>query len=97
MLGYNIDNKEVDHINHIRTDNRSTNLRIVTRQENCRNSSLSNRNTSGHIGVSWNSRYNGWAVVIKQKIYCIYDDQEKAFKKADEMYEKLGYHENHGK
>src|SRR5574343_1413750 len=32
---------EVDHINHVRNDNRLVNLRFVTRRENQRNQSLS--------------------------------------------------------
>ena len=38
---------EVDHINHIRCDNRWCNLRLVSRSENRRNQSMTARTTSG--------------------------------------------------
>ena len=42
---------EVDHINHIRDDNRLANIRFVTRTDNCRNLSRRSSNTSGATGV----------------------------------------------
>lgn len=42
---------EVDHINHVRNDNRLVNLRFVTRSENMRNRSISSNNTTGVTGV----------------------------------------------
>ena len=56
---------EIDHINNIKTDNRWTNLREATRQENGRNRGKSARNTSGYKGVSWISRYGHWQATLK--------------------------------
>ena len=56
----NPENKEfVDHINHIKDDNRIENLRWVTLTENQKNRSLQS-NTSGFRGVSYNTRLNAW-------------------------------------
>ena len=55
---------EIDHIDHDRSNNRFSNLREVTRQENMRNSSFSKRNTSGVTGVSWNKMAKKWHASI---------------------------------
>lgn len=50
--------EQIDHINHIRTDNRICNLRKVTNTENSRNASIGVNNTSGALGVWWEKRRN---------------------------------------
>lgn len=49
--GFYGDGLEIDHINHIRNDNRLVNLRFVTRSDNNRNKSRSSKNASGATGV----------------------------------------------
>ena len=49
--GFYGDGLEVDHINHIRDDNRLVNIRFVTRTVNSRNLSRNSNNTSGVMGV----------------------------------------------
>ena len=39
---------QLDHINHIRDDNRIDNLREATVQENCKNRALNKRNKTGN-------------------------------------------------
>jgi hypothetical protein len=51
---------EIDHIDMDRSNNHPTNLRLVTKQQNARNSGLDANNTSGHRGVSWMPRINRW-------------------------------------
>lgn len=50
----------VDHINHNKSDNRKTNLRICTQKENTRNSVLNKNSVSGIIGVTYRKDSNKW-------------------------------------
>lgn len=84
---------DVDHRNHNKFDNRKSNLRICTRQENNRNRGVSNHNTSGVIGVSWYESEHKWGayITIDNKHislgrYDNFDDAVKARKEAEEKY-----------
>lgn len=59
VYGY-IPEKQIDHINGIRNDNRIENLREATPQENLRNAALRSDNTSGIKGVSWSKGSSMW-------------------------------------
>lgn len=54
----------VDHKSRDKRDNRRNNLRVANPVENARNTSMSKKNTSGHIGVSRCSRGNKWRAFI---------------------------------
>ena len=56
--------KQVDHINHIKTDNRLENLRWATGSENMRYRKKWANCSSQYKGVSWNKRDNLWEVSI---------------------------------
>lgn len=56
---------DVDHINHIRSDNRFTNLREATTMENCRNRKMQSNNTSGFKGVNYNKQQGKWTANIR--------------------------------
>ena len=49
--GFYGDELEVDHTNHIRDDNRLSNLRFVTKSGNQRNKSRNSNSTTGAMGV----------------------------------------------
>ena len=84
------DDKDVDHINHNKKDNRKQNLRIVSRQENMCNTSIQSNNKSG---VHFDKRFYKWVAQISYKGKKIYlgsflkfDDAVKARKEAEEKY-----------
>lgn len=56
--------KGYDHIDRNALNNRRSNLRPATAQENARNQSISRRNTSGIIGVGYYKPGNKWRAYI---------------------------------
>lgn len=91
---------EIDHINHIRSDNRLCNLRLVSKSENQRNLSKYKNNTSGVTGVSWDKSKNKWVAQIHVNRKHInlgrFDnplDAAAARKRAEIKY---GFHDSHG-
>lgn len=54
----------VDHVSHDTLDNRKSNLRIVTNQQNGMNRKLGVTNTSGRTGVFWNKNTCKWMAAI---------------------------------
>ncbi|AJA41418.1 HNH endonuclease [Geobacillus virus E3] len=85
--------KDVDHINHVRHDNRKSNLRIVTRSQNNMNKGLQSNSTSGYKGVNFCKDRNKWKAVIKingKNIHLGYfnnkEDAIKARKLVEEKY-----------
>ena len=85
--------KQVDHINHNKLDNRKDNLRIVTNQENQMNRKIGKNNKSGILGVR--RLRKKWQAFIgvngKTKILGLYKKKEDALearKKAENKYFK---------
>lgn len=56
---------EIDHIDRVKTNNKLSNLRCVTRSENQQNMLLIRSNTSGFRGVSWISSLGKWQAAIR--------------------------------
>ena len=50
----------IDHIDGNVLNNRKQNLRICTNQQNSMNCKLSSNNTTGHVGISYDKKYNKW-------------------------------------
>ena len=66
------ENIVIDHINHLKYDNRKSNLRSCTQAQNSYNSKLCKRNTSGKTGVQWMKDRGLWRASITylgKKIY----------------------------
>jgi len=64
--------QDVDHISGDKLDNRRSNLRLCTHQQNCFNQRKRNTNTSGYTGVSFSkrdSRYEAYIYKDARKIH----------------------------
>lgn len=95
------DSKYVDHIKHKNNDNRKSQLRPCTNQQNNMNKGLQSNNTSGVTGVSWDNKRNKWYAQIhlngKHIHLGYFDNFENAVnarKKAEEKYFKEFSYDN---
>jgi hypothetical protein len=86
---------EIDHINNDPLDNRISNLRLATRQQNNYNKRHAHKSGSGIKGVTWDKFRKKWFVKIgankKQIALGRYDNLEEAAKVITEARNK--YHE----
>jgi len=91
---------QVDHINHIRCDNRWENLRRSTIQENRKNHTIRADSKTKILGVNWYKAYKKWQVRItcsnKTKNIGYFSDFFEACcaRKSAEI--KYRFHPNHG-
>jgi len=92
---------QMDHVNHIRDDNKWLNLNPVSSSENSRNVSMRKNNTSGIVGVFWDKSKNRWVAQIrksrKQVNIGAFKDKFEAICARKSADHKYGYHENHGR
>lgn len=92
---------EVDHINHVRNDNRLFNLRFVTRSENNKNQSLSSKSATGVNGAYFakaNKKYVAQIKVNRKRIHLgMFDTLEDAAAARAEANLKFKFNDNHGK
>ena len=92
--------KQIDHVNQIKTDDRIENLRLVTQKENLRNQPNRKNNSSGITGVFWCKKSQKWRVMIcvdGKLIHCGFFNHLGAAAVERKYQEfKYGYHENHG-
>lgn len=92
---------QVDHINHIRYDNRLCNLRLVTQADNHKNMTRQSNNVSKIPGVYWDATRGKWHAQIKyqRKVYALgrFDDffETCCARKSKEL--EFGFHPNHGR
>lgn len=57
--------KKTDHIDRDTLNNRKSNLRICSTQENARNAGLNSNNASGYKGVVWYKPTRRWLATIR--------------------------------
>ncbi len=87
--GFDLSEKEVDHINGDRLDNRKCNLRIVTEQQNRYNLSKRSGNcTSKYKGVSYDKSRNKWKSTVCHNKKA-YNRRFKTEKEAAESYNEM--------
>lgn len=91
---------EIDHLDHDGTNNKISNLRIVTSSQNKMNRTMVSTNKTGCMGVYFNKRIKKWVAEItsgnQHTTIGYYLDKDKAIlarKKAEVEFE---FHENHG-
>lgn len=95
---------QVDHIDHVRSNNAWANLREATFEVNGRNASLRSNNSSGHNGIYYHKSRKRWVVQLwvgegherKQKTIGYFKDFESAVIVCRKTLKENGYHENHG-
>ena len=99
--GFYGDGLEVDHINHVRNDNRLCNFRFITRSENSKNKSLSSKSTTGVTGVDFlkaHKKYRARIRVNWETIHLgMFDTLEEAAAALAEANLKFKFNNNHGK
>ncbi|MDH0157327.1 HNH endonuclease [Stutzerimonas stutzeri] len=92
---------EIDHINGDRSDNRISNLRQCTHQQNNHNQPIRRNNRSGVKGVHWDRRLQKWhaQVCLNFKVHHVghFDDLSEAALAVMDQRKKLhGEFANHG-
>lgn len=94
-------NEFVDHINGNKTDNRLSNLRLVSHNVNMKNQKRRNTNTSGYTGVRWIKGTNKWRVKIvvdyKDIHLGYFDELGDAIAARKKAEREKGFHVNHGR
>lgn len=75
-------NGNIDHINRVRSDNRISNLRVLSQDLNMMNTRMRVNNKSGIKGVAWRKQNRKWVAYISvrgNRIYLgTFDDRESA-------------------
>lgn len=99
-------NNLLDHINGNRSDNRISNLRLASNQQNQRNRKVRINSSSKYKGVSWHERNQKWQVYVgvnsKNTNLGYYNSEEEAARAYDKAarehygeYARLNFPEEH--
>jgi hypothetical protein len=88
--------REIDHIDGDKLNNRWVNLRPATRKQNMENTSLFSTSTSGYRGVTWYKRNNKWGATAfhngKRHFAGLFDTAEEAAVAAKQLRDELFTH-----
>lgn len=91
----------IDHIDGDTFNNKISNLRLVTHQENHKNQKKRSNNKSGYLGVTWNKQHKKWQASIrvnrKVKYIGFFNDIEEAARARKSADIEYGFHQNHGR
>lgn len=91
--------EEIDHINHIRDDNRKINLRKTNSSGNSRNRTLRCDSKFGLAGLSWRKKEEKWIVQVGPKGAAyrgLFSDLLSAAAEVFRGRRQLHFHKNHG-
>lgn len=78
-------NKEIDHINGNKLDNRKQNLRLCNRSENRGNSNGKQLSSSKFRGVYWCKRDKRWITIVNRVYGGRFKNEQEAGIKANEL------------
>ncbi|HFR5612474.1 TPA: HNH endonuclease [Yersinia enterocolitica] len=91
----------IDHINHIRSDNRINNLRLVTHHQNMKNQAMHSRNTTGANGVGFDRATGKWKATLTHLGSYVslgyFDSKDQAIKARNDADKRFNFHSNHGR
>ena len=77
-MGLDLSNGVVDHINNHRHDNRSSNLSVLTLQDNCNRTKYVKRKTNLPPNIYKHKHSNHYTAKVNQQYLGFYDSIEKA-------------------
>ena len=90
-------NKEIDHADRNKANNKIENLRCCSRSQNCQNPSMRNNNTSGHTGVCWHKTRKKWSAYItingKKRHLGWFNTLEEAIAARKKAEQELGWNQ----
>jgi hypothetical protein len=89
------DNHDVDHINHIRTDNRRSNLRIASRLQNNQNLSKRKNTLSKYRGVTYDKNRKKYVVFLTSQGKKNYLGAYTTEKEGADAYDMFVVHNSH--
>ena len=87
---------KIDHINHIKDDNRILNLRNASYIDNNRNATQRADNTSSITGVCWHKKNRRWIVKTGGLYFGSFNNINDAIIARKQKEKEINYHENHG-